>query len=129
MASSMVIAPPFDPFFSMSRDMSLSVTAAVAPSLCTGDKSLSARYVASISRSGQRTPARHLPDFDSNRAKAVLPKTTVSWVAWVSLEQKAATVSRRLPQSPTVRANACRSGGIVCVERHLTPHRNLNPIP
>ena len=34
MASSMLIAPPFDPFFSMSRDMSFSVTAAVAPSLC-----------------------------------------------------------------------------------------------
>ncbi len=34
MASSMLIAPPFDPFFSMSRDMSFRVTAAAAPSLC-----------------------------------------------------------------------------------------------
>ncbi len=40
MASSMLIAPPFEPFFSMSRDMSFSVTAAVAPSLCGRQRSL-----------------------------------------------------------------------------------------
>ena len=53
MASSMVIAPPPEPFFSMSRDMSLSVTAAAAPSLCA----ISSRFKSLLRI--QQTRAKH----------------------------------------------------------------------